>query len=76
MKTRAVWNLSVSEDIPERMKTAKGVLKLSSFNNLLDYFLKAFEKQFADDIEFYKSATEKPELALGKPETDEHLFNR
>jgi hypothetical protein len=74
MKTRAVWNISVSADIPERMATAKAVLKLSSFNNLLEYFLKAFEGQFADDIRLYKDIAEKPELVLGKPTAGEPLF--
>jgi len=67
MRSRVVWNISVSEDMPERMAMAKSVLGANSYNNVLDYFLTAFEKQFADEIEIRKNIAKKPELELEKP---------
>jgi len=74
MKTRAVWNVSVSADTPGRMAAVKAVLGLNSYNEVLDYFLKAFEKQFAADINLYKNKKSKPELIMEKPPAEEPLI--
>jgi hypothetical protein len=72
MKTRAVWNVSVTANTPERMATAKAVLHFNSYNEVLDYFLRAFEKQFADEIAEYK--IKNPELVVEPPPKAEPLF--
>jgi hypothetical protein len=62
--------------MPERMAVAKAVLNKASYNDLLDYFLSAFEKQFADEIAIRKSIISKPEreIVLDRPAEAEHLL--
>ena len=70
MKARAVWNLSVSPDIPKRMGVVKAVLGMSSYNNLLEYFLTAAEHQFKEKITCYNEALGNSENSLALKEPD------
>jgi hypothetical protein len=56
------YQIEVGEEERKRLKVAKYVLRMKSYNEVLDYFLKAFEKQFAADIEYAKSQWKKPEM--------------